>query len=253
VTHADPHLLTVSRYLTGLAPAQVGMPTGNVFCGTGPGGGVDPTCSPGGAAGSPRAAADAAPGLGDRQREEYADAAESVLAAMPAGARSRAGANVESWHFYPDRAALYGAVKEHLPDDVRAAVESGRAEVGGGYLGGRLHLAGAVPMETAAALGGTVNNVHHLLAHELSHALDGPGSKLSRTEDWSRAWAAEVVGVHDPEGAPERLSPRARSSVSEGFAEFGRLAYTRDAAGRADLAGRFPRCVAYWKEHGLWE
>lgn len=256
-----------AKAITGLAsPGAAGADDGfDAFCG-GPGSGVFGPCptvvhedaakgdQPAHVDVSDRARAsfDAAPGLTDAQREAHADAVESVTAYMPGKAVGRVAAHVRMFHAYPNAGSLYEGVKDTLPAHVRDAVESGQADVGGGFLDGALHAGDPVPMETSEELGGTVTSIHHLYAHELTHAIDGPNFELSKNMEWAKVWAGEIVGIHDAKGTPDRLSAYAKQSPTEGFAEFGRQVYTRDAAGRANLEKQFPRCTAHWKGLGIW-
>ena len=84
-------------------------------------------------------------------------------------------------------------------------------------------------------------------AHEISHAVDGPKYELSGSSEWREAWK-ELEGGE--------VSDYARTSLAEGFAEFGRLLYagSRKAGGDLTLQEieiKFPKCVAFWKKNGL--
>lgn len=79
-------------------------------------------------------------------------------------------------------------------------------------------------------------------AHELAHVIDH-GYRLSGSAEWRDAFTSEV----DRDGAP--LSQYARTSPSEGFAEFARLVYTGDVNAAEQ---RFPKSSAFFKRNDLW-
>jgi hypothetical protein len=87
----------------------------------------------------------------------------------------------------------------------------------------------------------------HIYSHELFHGVDGLKKSLSDHPDWVAAWSKEI----GKKGDPVRLGDYAQESASEGFAEFG-AAVTLYAGPNGSLAGRFPLCAKFFKDHGLW-
>lgn len=89
-----------------------------------------------------------------------------------------------------------------------------------------------------------------IYAHEFTHAIDTSGpsgtmsDRYSTTQEWQEAWTDEIY-AHGTGAAP--LSEYARNSMSEGFAEYGRLVLKSPRAAQE----KFPRSWAYWKLHQL--
>ncbi len=99
--------------------------------------------------------------------------------------------------------------------------------------------------------GGSTKSTHEnttpgLYAHELSHGLDQPdpvsGQRPSNSLEWQAAFDAELKDG--------QVSQYATTNRAESWAEFGRMVYGTDVD-RSELAKRFPKCVAVWKEKGF--
>jgi hypothetical protein len=88
-------------------------------------------------------------------------------------------------------------------------------------------------------------------AHELSHAIDGIGGKLSRDREWMDASWSEIVGGELGKYVPPRLTTYAALSPQEAFAEFGRLVFASDKS-LNEIEKKFPKCTAFWKKNGIW-
>lgn len=170
--------------------------------------------------------------LPEETRAKYALHLAAVLARMPDRCRTAAldAVGAGSATFHADFAA------------VKAACEkvTGRKEKGlvGGFVVHRvgddrahLHLDGGTEAEAAEGI----------YAHELGHAVD-VGRRHSETPKWQSAWKAEVVnGRH-------LLSRYARTSATEGFAEFHRAICEADPVA---VKAKFPRCFAFFQSQGL--
>jgi hypothetical protein len=86
-------------------------------------------------------------------------------------------------------------------------------------------------------------STRQIYAHELGHCIDA-GQRYSRDATWASAWKAEI---HNPKPA-NILSLYARTSPTEGFAEFHRHLYERGAAA---TKAKYPRCYKFWESKGL--
>ncbi len=81
-----------------------------------------------------------------------------------------------------------------------------------------------------------------VLSHELGHGIDGPKFELTDSEEWQRAYQAEIEG--------KQLSDYGATEPREGFAEFCRAAYGSDVEGK-EIERLFPLCTAFFKKRGL--
>jgi hypothetical protein len=140
----------------------------------------------------------------------------------------------------------------------QAMLDDPKTRIGGCYMEGnkKAYLSTGMdktghqgPAEFRMEVGGKQASQTGVYAHELTHAVDGPGKEHSRTSMWQSAWKEEIA----PSGSSKehRLNSYASSQPSEGFAEFGRLVY----GGQADhkeVERRFPKATKYFKDHGLW-
>lgn len=230
----------------------------NSFCATGQGGGVDPTCSP--STTSPATATwqsaaidglhksiDRATHLTPEHQTSYKQSMNRVISSMPLGALKRlaTGLSGVSWHTSTDTITaefkkLGGQAKEGTVINGYYNPNSKKAT-----------LNGSTKMSNSPGIEGNAN-VHGVHAHELTHAIDrgsGKDPALSTHSDWLEAHHSEIVG--DPTQRPS-LSKYARTSAAEGFAEFGRLVYGSDRD-KKEAETKFPKCFAFWRQHGLWE
>ena len=86
-------------------------------------------------------------------------------------------------------------------------------------------------------------------AHEMAHAIDGPGRQLSSSDEWDRAWQADIR--RDAAGELSHpVSRYASTSPSEGFAEFARLVYGVGTSVET-LQTKYPAATAFFEKHGL--
>ncbi len=204
-------------------------PTGNTFCPTGEGGGVDPSCGKGGEADGDAADARerlaAMAGGGDA-----AGHVKAVLARASEEAVKRLARNLQGIQVHASERALTEEDQRLSQRPLKAGeVTSGFCWPEGDKV--TVHLAAGTEAEWAR---GTA-------AHELGHALDGPRQFLSRSEEWKEAWHAEVDRKGDP------LTSYARIKPAEGFAEYCRLLWTEDEG----TAKRFPLCHSFFRQRGL--
>lgn len=189
-----------------------------------------------------------APGLSVGQRIEYRNAASSVLNIMTEGALKRWAANVTKIEFHPHFKGVTEGVKSALrklgddqkvPDGVVGACV--RSPDSPGKPPNRTKLSvivdGGLPGEEWRGK----NGIAGIYAHEFAHAIDGADRSVSSTPEWGRAWESEIRLSKNPP------SDYAVTSEMEGFAEFGRLAFTHPQAAKT----MYPKCAAVWKSHGL--
>lgn len=166
------------------------------------------------------------------QRAAYAKNVSSVLNRMPDEALSRIAENLQSVNFYGDLKEL--GLSANIEDDrTRDRIASGEVQVGGYYR----------KSDRLLALDGDSRNspASALYAHELTHAIDGPGYEISSSPEWGAAFAAELKGG--------QLTRYGGSKPSEGLAEFGRFLYAGDR--QEEVRARFPRCWAVFEQLGL--
>lgn len=181
--------------------------------------------------------ADGFPGLSAGEKRSHVYALYRVVGRMPEKAVRRLAANVRRVVALKDAhegTREYLKAAGRLPKDVDSVL--GFYDPGAGSVysdGGAEHGArGGDPEDTQRGV----------WSHELTHAIDGPGFKLSGHPDWQAAFEAELAG-----GA---LSDYGATSALEGFAEFGRAAYGADVP-LATVERLFPRCTAYFRRRGL--
>jgi hypothetical protein len=205
--------------------------------------------------------------LSPEQKAHYKAALAHVLSNVPQKGLDRIHANVKHAVFHPDaravglaacEAALRTPVSEGQKAKIAAtlaAVRDGKVRIGGAYVRNRaapeLHLDGDFATPGAAgAHGGDQQAAAEVYAHELAHAIDGPGNVASSSTLWQRAYEAEIGPRSDKGGGP-RLCRYAQTDQHEGWAEFGRLVY----GGRVPLVEverQFPQCTYIWKSAGIW-
>lgn len=206
--------------------------------------------------------------LSPEHKAAYKADLSKAMERMPAKAHERIAEHAKSTTFYPNADAMRRGITEdmiaglkdkHDPKllDIakqRFADSLGKDRVAGCFStnDGKLHLDGgdlsdAQNTRLSQALGGEGAAGHHIYAHELTHAIDGPNHELSNSTAFGMAYATEIwraSGEHP-------LTEYASSSHAEGFAEFGRLIY----AGNVDLkavAKKFPQTSKFFKDNGLW-
>jgi hypothetical protein len=234
----------------------------NAFCATGPGGGIDPTCSPKGT--SLSVFADAAASHSSAEVRERAGAAvEHIAGRLTATAVARVAENVQKVEFHETVFQVEAAVRRHAAVDKQLGKESLNA--GGAFLGDDIHEVHILSGYQGLSGSGQGNLAppdpkaadRHTLAHEIGHAIDGPKAEYSSDRKWVSAWLAEVgssgfAGLLTGPGRKKvTLTKYAKESPSEGFAEFSRLLYGSDVP-LADVERKFPKCIAYWRSKKLW-
>jgi hypothetical protein len=145
-----------------------------------------------------------------------------------------------------DRFQKGGAEREHVIDWLKAVLRSHRGGAGGFYSPDEhsVHLDGKMGGDLAGKRPLKAEDVAGIHAHELTHAIDGPNFELSRSDGWRQAFAQEIQ-------PGDNLTAYARTMLQEGFAEFGRVLYTRPDL-RGELEKDFPLCAQFFKTHGLW-
>lgn len=150
------------------------------------------------------------------------------------------------------------------PATERAAMDEARAwcwsriepflgDIGGGFSGsGGMYLDGGIDRTSHAGPGQfamtTGNSQVGLYAHEMTHAIDGPGHEYSSSPLWQHAWNEEINRGEQPD---QTLTTYASTVDFEGFAEFGRLLYGGNVNPK-EVEQRFPKCSQFFKDNGLW-
>lgn len=208
----------------------------NVFCPTGSGGGVDPSC-PALRGHAAKIASAASKAGADEATVDYLSralaglskkAAKKVMENLPTGVE---------YHETPQK--MTAALAKKYPE-VKDWQKKGNQIAGmyeAGLLGaeGKLHLAGE---DNRGGKGPNVISHAEVIAHEISHALDGSFREYSSTREWGKAWSSELQD--------SGLSKHTAISPSEGFAEFGRLILLQP-----DKAKEYKKAYAFWKSREL--
>ncbi|HVK13351.1 MAG TPA: hypothetical protein VM597_31645, partial [Gemmataceae bacterium] len=196
------------------------------------------------------------PNLTPEQRVEYGAKMTAVLDTMPEAARREVAWGAEEFVFVEDVDVLASRVRQRVesrgremtPDDqatlrdLEEKLDAGMSAAGivwGGVVvvnGGRKRPAGGRH--------GGVYDADAVYAHELGHVLDGVEWNMSSSPEWRAAYRAEIDAAGE---AP--LSDYARTSPSEGFAEFSRLLYA-SKVGTAQIRAEFPMASAFFAERG---
>lgn len=207
------------------------------------------------------------PTLTPAQKTSYKQSIDQVMSRMPPAAHEAMASHVKATGFYESPAALAAGainsmlssvedkldpkllpvVREKLTNDVIKSRTMGAYSTNDG----KIHLdgggsEGSTQLRLAKALGGEEAAQHHIYAHELSHAIDGPDFKHSNSDGWKAAHATEIYRAGEPS-----LTKYASTSFAEGFAEFGRLVYASGANPKA-IEKQFPMASKYFKDQGLW-
>jgi 8-oxo-dGTP pyrophosphatase MutT (NUDIX family) len=189
--------------------------------------------------------------LTDQQRQIYAETFESSIGSLSDAAIERLDKNLNGVTFHANSTTLaksiYGPdVAKRVGGAVEAIMDGSIAKeinlhLDGGY--GISDRYGKSTIESDAT-------AKEIYIHELAHVVDyvpkgetaysGTG-RLSDSGIWRKAWESEI----DQESSP--LSEYARTDHTEGFAEFGRLAFTDSTTARE----AFPKSYEAWQEFGI--
>jgi hypothetical protein len=185
----------------------------------------------------------------------YRKAASDTFDGMPWQCLERVRRNVEKVGFRQGLAAVtqeYGEIAGKKPDSpvggfwsYDPAKKQGELVLDGGRDTG----------ESYDMLGQSAEDARGIYAHEFAHAVDGTRKFHSSSPEWQAAWREEVWrdkvdrSRHDWKRRTEDypLTRYASKNESEGFAEFGRLVFTRPE----DAERLFPKCWAAWKKREL--
>lgn len=236
-------------------------PVDNVFCKTGQGGGIDPTCPVSGSGSSGTSSImSKVKGGTDAERADI----EAVTSRIPEAARKAAAEHLRDINIYPDRKSFNeGTWKnteenflknmnvkpgEPVSDSVKKFLAEKRdvyvktANIEGGYNQGTLDMSlnssGRYPLK-------------YTYAHEIGHAIDKSrgAEPHSKSSEFGKAFALEIF-LPGKDGKP-RLTEYAATQHKEGFAEFARLIYSGDHDLKK-VAKQFPMTTKYFQENGLW-
>lgn len=222
------------------------------------------------------AAIDGNASLSPEHKAKYKQAMHEAIKNMPKRIIKRIARNIDSSHFVGDRknfadALTHSLVKEgHVTP--QQASEFKKSDIGlkmaSGHVGGfytanskfkKLFLDGTHNFGKDAA-GDARDSTHEVYAHELTHAIDGPEHQVSSHADWQQAFKDEIDQDSDSESHRKsaasigmktgKLSAYARTSTSEGFAEFGRLVYA-SGMDHKRIEQAFPKCYSFFKKRGM--
>lgn len=174
--------------------------------------------------------------ISPKLKERYAQAVRLAVRGMTPRAATLFRENLAGVHFYPGIEPMRLGLIEKTGigyDPTRPPGGAFEHRDGFLFLDGALEgdkrLAGLDPAQARL----------HIYAHEFSHVIDR-FHNFSRAPAWQEAYAEEINRFDAP------LSRQATKNTQEAFAEFGRLLFTDPAK-----AARFPKCLAFWKAHGL--
>lgn len=168
--------------------------------------------------------------LTSRMREKFGQTARDVHARLPAKARERFDAHVESVSFHESPDVLTASVLEKNP--AMKEMMKGGKKAGGAYSKTRKELL----LNGGHTIDGKKYQADQIYAHEFAHAIDGPDKELSGSDGWRSAWREEA----------QRVSKYATKTPAEGFAEFGRLVYSNEL-GLDQLQERYPKMLEQWQ------
>jgi hypothetical protein len=155
-----------------------------------------------------------------KQAKRYKNAAERVLGKMTDAGLHRLKDNVTAYYFYASLAALRSAAA----DENTLGFYRGSTRT--------LHLDSGEEGR---------DSIHHIYAHEFTHALDGPNDDISGSKEWQEAWQDEIVeGLTFGEAGAE--------TADEGLAQLGELMLRGK---RVEARRLCPKCVAVWESFEL--
>lgn len=188
--------------------------------------------------------------VSEQNVRQYTASAHNVWKNMPKEALSRFRDGVEKYQFFPTTKDLTEWVLRTWPVAF-GHITSTTHTVGGLYHDGAIIINGGGGVNPfppqfkhyGSPENGGLNKAEHVYAHEFSHAIDGHHFELSGSVPWHHAWTKDILGG--------KLTRYAENNRSEGFAEFGRLLYTRHMSPEY-IARLFPRAAAFFQERGLW-
>ena len=170
--------------------------------------------------------------LSPAQRLEFLDTAKAVLGRMRSGGIRVVHENVKAFKFYPTHAALTAAYKAKYP---QARIRN---------IKGAFDPEGWVHLDGGGVLFGRLATLNEFYAHELTHALDAPGHRISNTKEWRKAWAREIRDT-------SILGENAAKNEEEGFAEFGQFFLGHPDATRANTRLVMKSCLKVWEGYEL--
>lgn len=248
------------RYNWGESDVEFIEVTENAFCPTGIGGGVDPSCSPGGGKNSHLAAGvtvvklekaiDESPGLSPAKKQQYKDTVLELAAKMPARAHELLNEGLHGAKFFNSSRDIQDGYFEDMWQK-----QSGFAKILGGGKATKKHeflsktegLEGLYDLDSQHVYldgGAQSGDAKGIYAHELAHAID-KGHRFSDHPSWQKAFKADVDQPDNP------LTKYARTNHSEGFAEFARVLYASQYSPK-EIESAFPVASKAFKEFGLW-
>jgi len=171
-------------------------------------------------------------------QDSYSNQFASVIDSMSDAAVKHAYLNLQTMEVN----GSLDEVWQSLPLKSRLAIidEGGRSGSVGGYYNAR--------SGTLVVDGGWEDvEASEIYSHEIAHAIDGPGRIFSKTEEWTDAWAEEILEYETHEEFDWRLSEYATTSQTEGFCEYHRLFVKDPEKAKSD----FPKCWDFLEKRGL--
>jgi hypothetical protein len=163
------------------------------------------------------------------KRKEYMDSMQKALNMMPQASHAAVAQNLKESEWHESTSSItkvalpmLGGVQLNDGEQVQGLYIPGK-----GGSGSKLHLDGGVdPVGT--------------YVHEMAHVMDRDdnGGRISDSQEWQDAWQSEIVDAPFPDYG--------KTSASEGFAEFARLAYKY---GPDKVLEKFPKSSAVFRQY----
>ncbi len=210
---------------------------------------------------------DNSPGLSDDQRARYHAAVDHVASRLPLAAHGRLANHLGGARFHPDETTVgpesVAEVLNHPGADAETkqawkawgdSLKERGVHAGGVYSGatGSIHADGDMDNPHPGRHSpGDKFLAHHVYAHELGHAIDGPDHEISSSPQWAHAFDSDIAHKPKQVGDEAPLTTYAAKSPSEGFAEFARLLYASDVP-TDQIRREFPKASLVFNAHGLW-
>lgn len=165
-------------------------------------------------------------------KQPYRAAAARVLDRMNTKCLERVRTN-STPRFHGSESALHAAWSQATGKPVSEAYAKG---VTGFYIASDYTTPGVINVD------GQISGLstQEVFAHEAAHAVDNL-HVYSGDDEWYLAWGHEILD------GDVVLSDYAKERPHEGFAEFGRLVWSKPE----EAEKHFPKCFAFWKKHGL--
>lgn len=177
--------------------------------------------------------------LSPARKQEYRQAAFAVFDLMTPQAMERFNRHLRGYRLFENLFDLNCHFSPHLPrQQVQAFVGLNLLR-----LGAYNTSTGEIEADGGNRFAGRTFSTQYVFAHEFGHAVDGPNSEISATQEWQDAWSAEIVPAYP--GTTAALHP------AEGFSRFSQVVH-ESGLPRPDIEAQFPRCTDLWRHWRLW-